>query len=129
MRADDDRRPTVKTFVSALIVRVAKKHQGRPLLIASCLRPRPRHRPALGLSGNMILAALAQAWSVTTISVVMLSAAVSLAPMWDRAIFAKSLLEALNTDPEMLQLAVAVTDAAPACSLQATANNSRKEGN
>jgi hypothetical protein len=29
--------------------------------------------------------------------------AVSLAPMWDRQIFAKSLLEALNTNPTLLQ--------------------------
>jgi hypothetical protein len=29
--------------------------------------------------------------------------AVSLTPMWDRAIFAKSLLEALNTNPALLQ--------------------------
>jgi hypothetical protein len=35
--------------------------------------------------------------------VVLLSAAVSLAPMWDRAIFAKSLLEALTTNPTLLQ--------------------------
>jgi hypothetical protein len=43
------------------------------------------------------------AWSVTTTAVVLLSVAVSLAPMWDRPIFVKSLLEALNTNPTLLQ--------------------------
>ncbi|HTB42589.1 MAG TPA: hypothetical protein VK741_03100 [Acetobacteraceae bacterium] len=41
--------------------------------------------------------------SVTTTAGVLLSAAVFLAPMWDRAIFVKSLLEALNTNPALLQ--------------------------
>jgi len=44
-----------------------------------------------------------RAWSVTTIAVVLLSAGFSLAPVWDRAIFVKSLLEALNTNPALLQ--------------------------
>jgi hypothetical protein len=51
---------------------------------------------------------------VTTIAVILLSAAVSLAPMWDRAIFLTSLLDALNSDPEMVQLAYPVPDDAPA---------------
>jgi hypothetical protein len=46
---------------------------------------------------------LVRAWLATTTAVVLLSAAVSFAPMWDGAIFVKSLLEALNTNPTLLQ--------------------------
>jgi len=96
-----------------LIKRVTTQGRGNRLLPASYLRWRPRCRFGLFV-GNSVLVALARAWSVTTLSVILLSAAISLAPMWDRAIFVKSLFEALNTDPEMLQLAFAVTEAAPA---------------
>ena len=96
----------VKKFVSMLVERRRARPPSRGFYW-----PRQKfRRPAPGLPGTDILTALARAWSVTSISVVMLSVAVCLAPMWDRATFVKSLIEALNSDPEMLQLAV--TDAA-----------------
>ena len=90
---------TAKTFVSALIKRLTMQRWRGPLSTTSYLSP--------GARRNCVLVSLARAWCVTTLSVVLLSAAVSLAPVWDSGIFVKSLLEALNTDPEMLQLSVA----------------------
>jgi hypothetical protein len=94
---------TVKEFVIALgdWFTVQRQRSRNRLLMASPLRR--RRRPALWSNGTLVLAALVRAWSVTTPVVVLLSAAVSLAPIWDRAIFVKSLLEALNTNPALLQ--------------------------
>ena len=93
---------TVKEFVIRLgDWFTVQRQRSRRLLMASHLRR--RRRPALWSNGTLVLAALVRAWSVTTAAVVLLSAAVSLAPMWDRAIFVKSLLEALNTNPALLQ--------------------------
>jgi hypothetical protein len=92
---------TVKKFVIRLIDRVTTERQTNRRL--SPLRRRPRRRSAPGLMRTSILTTLAQAWSVTTAAVVLLSVAVSLAPMWDRAIFVKSLLEALTANPALLQ--------------------------
>ena len=83
---------TVKEFVIRLVDRVTIKRQSNRLLRASYLRRRPRRRPALWLTGTYAVTALVPAWSVTTTAVVLLSAAVSLAPM-----------EALNTNPTLLQ--------------------------
>ena len=94
---------TVKTFVIRLIDRVTTERQTNRRLMMSPLRRRPRRRSASGLMRTSILTTLAQAWSVTTAAVVLLSVAVSLAPMWDRAIFVKSLLEALTANPALLQ--------------------------
>ena len=103
MRAGNGCSRTVKKFVIRLVDWVTIERQSNRLLMASDLRRRPRRRPALWLTGTYVLTALVRAWSVTTAAVVLLSAAVSLAPMWDRAIFVKSLLEALNTNPALLQ--------------------------
>lgn len=73
-----------------------------------------RSRFLPSLTWNEILTAFAHAWSASTVAVVFLYAAVGLAPMWDRAIFAKALLEALNTDPELLQPAYEVPIDIPA---------------
>ena len=103
MRAWNGCSRTVKQFVIGLVDRITINRQSNRLLGASYLRPRPRRRPALWLTGTHAVTALVRAWSVTTTAVVLLSAAVSLAPMWDRAILVKSLLEALNTNPALLQ--------------------------
>jgi hypothetical protein len=94
---------TVKEFVIRLIDRATIGRQSNRILLASHLRRRPRRRPGPWLTWTNVLAALVPAWSVTTTAVVLLSVAVSLAPMWDRPIFVKSLLEALNTNPTLLQ--------------------------
>jgi hypothetical protein len=98
---------TVKDFVIGLVARITTRittgHQGNRLSITSHQRPTPRRRPAPWLTWTNVLAALVPAWSVTTGSVLLLSVAVSLAPMWDRAIFVKSLLGALNTNPALMQ--------------------------
>jgi hypothetical protein len=98
MRTGNSCGRTVNRFVIRLIDWVTIVRQGNRRLLASPLRRRPRRPPALWLAGMNVLAL-----SVTTAAVVLSSAAVSLAPMWDRAIFVKSLLEALNTNPALLQ--------------------------
>ena len=103
MRAVNGCTRTVKNFVIRLVDWVANERQSNRLLTASHLRRRSRRRSALWLTGTYVLTAMVRAWSVTTTAVVLLSAAVFLAPMWDRAIFVKSLLEALNTNPALLQ--------------------------
>jgi hypothetical protein len=131
MRAENGCSRTVKKNVSTWIERLTVQGRGNSPFKASYLRRTLRRRRLGWLTKNNILDALTQAWSAATISVVLLSAAVSLAPMWDRAIFVKSLLEALNTNPEMVQLAFAVTDAGPAgqgSSEQSSLNNSDGEG-
>jgi hypothetical protein len=50
-----------------------------------------------------VLVTSVQGLSVSAIAVVLFCAAVSFAPMWDPAIFMRSLLEALNTNPALLQ--------------------------
>jgi hypothetical protein len=103
MRARNSCGGRVKKFVIRLVDWVTIECQSNRLLMASHLRRRPRRRPALWLTGTYVLTALVRAWSLTTTAVVLSSAAVSLAPMWDRAIFVKSLLEAPNTNPALLQ--------------------------
>jgi hypothetical protein len=103
MRTGNSCGRTVNRFVIRLIDWVTIVRQGNRRLLASPLRRRPRRPPALWLAGMNVLATPARALSVTTAAVVLSSAAVSLAPMWDRAIFVKSLLEALNTNPALLQ--------------------------
>jgi hypothetical protein len=93
----------VKQFVIGLVDRITAERLSNRVLRAPHLRRRPRRRPTLWFTGTCVVTALARAWSVTTTTVVLLSVAVSLAPMWDRAIFVKSLLEALNTNPTLLQ--------------------------
>jgi hypothetical protein len=132
MRAEDHRHRSIEKIVGALIGRPTIGRHGSPIRGESFRRRKPAPRRAPWWAGSGELTALAQAWSVTTISVVALSAAVALAPMWDRAIFVKSLLEALNTNPEMLQLSGAVTDSAPAdqaSNVQTSVNHSEREGN
>jgi hypothetical protein len=103
MRAGNRCSRSVKRFVIRLIDRVTIERQSNRLLIASHLRRRPHRRLALWLTRTNVRTALVRALSVTTTAGVLLSAAVFLAPMWDRAIFVKSLLEALNTNPALLQ--------------------------
>src|SRR5271156_1971898 len=103
MRAGNSCSRTVEEFVIRLVGRVTIGRQSNRPLMASHRRRRPRRRLALWLTWTNVLTAPVPAWSVTTTAVVLLSAAVSLAPVWDRAIFVKSLLEALNTNPALLQ--------------------------
>ncbi len=103
MRARNGSGRTVKQFVIGLADRVTIEHLSDRLLRTSHLRRRTRRRPALWSNGTYVATALVRAWSVTTAAVVLLSAMVSVAPMWDRAIFMKSLLEALNTNPALMQ--------------------------
>jgi hypothetical protein len=114
MRGENGCGGTVKKSVIRRLESIAIGLRRKRPLMASRGRRRLRRHPAFWLAGTDSLAALAQAWSVTTIAVIVLCVTVSLAPMWDRAIFLKSLLDALNTDPEMLQLAYPVPDDAPA---------------
>jgi hypothetical protein len=94
---------TVNRFVIRLINWVTIERQSNRHLMASHLRRRPRGRPALWLTGTYVLATPVRALAVTATAVVLLSAAVSFAPMWDRAIFVKSVLEALHTNPALMQ--------------------------
>jgi hypothetical protein len=103
MRARNGCSGVVKKFVIRLVDWITIERRSNRLFVAPDLRRRPRRRPALWLTGTCVLTALMRAWSITTIAVVLLSAGFSLAPVWDRAIFVKSLLEALNTNPALLQ--------------------------
>jgi hypothetical protein len=103
MRARNSCSRNVKNFVIRLLDWDTSEHQSNRRLMASRVRRWPRRRPAHWSTGTCVLPALMRAWSVTTTAVVLLPAAVSLAPMWDRAIFVQSLLEALNTNPALLQ--------------------------
>jgi hypothetical protein len=49
------------------------------------------------------LAALAQAWTVTTIAASLFVVAVAVAQVWDRAVFLQSLREAASRNPETAQ--------------------------
>ena len=49
------------------------------------------------------LAALARAWTVTTIATALLLAALAIAPIWDGAIFMRALRDALSGDPQLTQ--------------------------
>lgn len=66
-------------------------------------RRRHCHRPAWWLTDTDVLAALARAWAVATITMVLFCSALALAPMWDGAIFLQGLHEALSTNPELPQ--------------------------
>ena len=103
MSARESCNRSVKDFVIRLVGRATIGRQSNRILLASHWRRRPRRRPGPWSTWTNVLAALVPAWSVTTTAVVLLSVAVSLAPMWDRRIFVKSLLEALNTNPTLLQ--------------------------
>jgi hypothetical protein len=94
---------TVKEFVIRLVGWVTIERQSNRLLTASPLRQWPRRRPGLWLPWTNILTAFVRAWPVTMAALVLLCATVFVAPVWDRAIFMKSLLEALNTNPALMQ--------------------------
>ena len=47
------------------------------------------------------LAALARAWTVTTIATALLVAALAVAPIWDGAIFLQGLHDSLTGDPQL----------------------------
>lgn len=69
-------------------------------------RVRKRWRFSRGLPWpNAIdaLAALVRAWTVTTIAVALLLAALAVAPMWDGAIFMQALRDGLGRDPQLMQ--------------------------
>jgi len=109
MRAADSG-DTAKKFVARLAGRVSLERQkNRPLI-----GRRPCHRPALWPTETELLDALARAWSVATIAVVLLSGALALAPMWDRTIFLQALREALSANPDPLQPADEAPVDAPA---------------
>jgi hypothetical protein len=56
------------------------------------------------------LAALARAWTVTTIATVLFLVALAIAPVWDGAIFMQALRDSLSGDPQQTEL----IDEAPA---------------
>ena len=60
--------------------------------------------------GTEAFSALARAWSVTTVALALLLAALVLAPMWDRAIFMQVLREALSRDAQVMQSLEAPAD-------------------
>jgi hypothetical protein len=49
------------------------------------------------------LAALARAWTVTTIATALFLVALAIAPIWDGAIFMQALRDALSGDPQLMQ--------------------------
>jgi hypothetical protein len=59
------------------------------------------------------LAALVQAWIVTTIATTLLFASLALAPMWDGAIFLHALRDALGQDSQLMQPIDETADDAP----------------
>jgi hypothetical protein len=103
MRAGNGYSHTVKEFVIRLLGWVTIERQSTRLSTASPLRRSPPRRPARGLPWTNVLTAFVRAWPVTMGAVVLLCATVFVAPVWDRAIFMKSLLEALNTNPALMQ--------------------------
>jgi hypothetical protein len=60
------------------------------------------------------LAALARAWTVTTIATVLFLVALAIAPVWDGAIFMQALRDALSGDPQLMQPIDEVPADAPA---------------
>ena len=80
--------------------------------------------------GTDAFSALARAWSVTTVALALLLAALVLAPMWDRAIFMQALREALSRDAQLMQSLEAPADssAGPETNVRHIVSNSDNEG-
>ena len=60
------------------------------------------------------MAALARAWTVTTIATVLFFVALAIAPIWDGAIFKRALRDSLSGDPQLMQPLNEVPADAPA---------------
>jgi hypothetical protein len=72
---------------------------------------------------------LARAWSVTTVALALLLAALVLAPMWDRATIMQALHEALSRGAQLMQSLDALADstASPETSVRRVASHSDSE--
>jgi hypothetical protein len=103
MRAGNGCSHSLKGHVTWLVDWITTERQNNRRLMISRPRRRPRRRPMRRLTRTLFLIAPVKILPVMATAVVLLSAAALLAPMWDRAIFAKSLLKALNTNPALLQ--------------------------
>jgi hypothetical protein len=64
-----------------------------------------------GRTRQRTLAALAPAWTVTTIATALFLVALAIAPIWDGAIFVQALRDALSGDPQLMMQPI---DEAPA---------------
>ncbi len=64
---------------------------------------RQRRRLFRGPGPWQALAALARAWTVTTIATVVFLVTLAIAPIWDGAIFTQALRDALSGDPQLMQ--------------------------
>ena len=99
MRAGNGYSHTVREFAIRLRGWVTIERQSDRLLAASPLR----RSPPLWSPWTNVLTPVVRAWPVAMGAVVLLCATVLVAPVWDRGIFMKSLLEALNTNPALMQ--------------------------
>jgi hypothetical protein len=78
----------------------------RPRNKTSTAASRPRRRLFRGLGPwpdtTGALAALARAWTVTTIATILFLVAIAIAPVWDGAIYMQGLRDALRGDPQLM---------------------------
>lgn len=91
-------------FVKTIVTRLTRLFVATGNRAARAFRQRPRafRAPPAWPDMTEAMIALARAWSVTTIALTLLLAALALAPLWDPAIFMQALHQALSGDSRMM---------------------------
>jgi hypothetical protein len=82
---------------------MAERPRNKTSTAASRQRRRLFRGPGLWPDTTGALAALARAWTVTTIATVLFLVALAIAPVWDGAIYIQGLRDALSGDPQLMQ--------------------------
>ena len=82
---------------------MAERPSNRTSTAASRQRRRLFRGPGPWPETTEALAALARAWTVTTIATVLFLVALAIAPVWDGAIYIQGLRDALSGDPQLMQ--------------------------
>ncbi len=93
---------------------MAERPRNRISTASSRQRRRLFRAPGRRPDTTEALAALARAWTVTTIATVLFLVALAIAPVWDGAIFMQALRDALSGDPQLTQPIDEAPAAAPA---------------
>jgi hypothetical protein len=105
---DPDHRPTRPEALSfphhnAWGTVMAERLRNRTSTAAARQRRRLFRGPGPWLDTTEVLAALARAWTVTTIATALFLVALAMTPVWDGAIFMHALRDALSGDPQLTQ--------------------------
>jgi hypothetical protein len=82
---------------------MAERQRNKTSTAASRQRRRLFRGPGPWPDTTEALAALARAWTVTTIATALFLVALAIAPIWDGAIFMQALRDALSGDPQLMQ--------------------------